>query len=215
MQEYLPVPEPEEEEILNKRFLIICEGANTEKYYFEAFPVPSKVVEVFGGFGGGKVYLVNEAIKRAALPEYQGYEVWCVFDYDIKHDNERQSDDYNKAIITAEQHGFMVAFSNDAFELWLLLHYQYITNQHHRAEYYEMLTERWADFLNGQSYEKVGKSIFLCKSLYKKLEPDQPMAIKLAKRLHQAHFITTKYHEKNPCTTVYTLVEELNKYKLK
>ena len=45
------------------RFLLVCEGANTEPFYFKAFPGPTKTVEVVGGFGAGKMYLVNEAKK--------------------------------------------------------------------------------------------------------------------------------------------------------
>jgi len=39
----------EEKLVPNKTFLIICEGENTEPYYFSSFPVPSKTVLIHGG----------------------------------------------------------------------------------------------------------------------------------------------------------------------
>lgn len=42
-------PYKEESITINKKFLIICEGKNTEPEYFKAFPVPTSIIEVHGG----------------------------------------------------------------------------------------------------------------------------------------------------------------------
>jgi len=202
----------EEEKIEpKKRFLIVCEGANTEKYYFEAFPVPSKDVKVIGGFGGGKMYLVQKALEIAQRPEYQGYEVWCVFDFDVKHSNLMQKADFDNAINTAHKSGCRVAFSNDCFELWFLLHYKYIQNQHHRQEYFKMLSIIWSKELRGRKYEEFGKRANGCSDIYHWVLPYQERAINLAKRLYD-HKTNLPFHQMNPCTTVYQLVQELNNY---
>jgi hypothetical protein len=66
-----------------KRFLIICEGENTEPYYFKSFPVLTAEVEAFG-IGRSKTSLVEQAIdcvsQEAHDPER---EVWIVFDMDF------------------------------------------------------------------------------------------------------------------------------------
>lgn len=191
-----------------KLFLIVCEGENTEPCYFRSFPVPTKTVEVVGGHGGGKIYLVDEAKRLSELEKYCGYEVWCVFDYDVKPGNPHQPEDFDNAITNAEQYGFKIAFSNDCFELWFLLHYDFIQNQHHRTEYYDKLTNKWG---LSQSYESIGKELGFCKNLYSLLLPKQDIAIKAAKKLYADLNDGRPYHEMNPCTTVHLLVEELNK----
>ncbi len=195
-----------------KKFLLVCEGANTEKYYFEAFPVATKTVEVLGGYGGSKMYLVDKAKAFADDEKYAGYEVWCVFDFDVKYGHPNQKQDYDNAIAEALRVGFRVAFSNDCFELWFLLHDRLINGQHHRTEYYEMLTDLWRAHLNNHSYESSGKEASACEGLYKRLESSQSQAINFAKRLHSQQAAGIPYHQMNPCTTVYELVEELNKY---
>lgn len=169
-------------------------------------------MKVVGGFGGGKVYLVRKAIEIAQSPEYKGYEVWCVFDYDVKLSNLKQKSDFNDAINMAHQSGFHVAFSNDCFELWFVLHFKYIQNQHHRQEYFNMLSDLWQDRLNAQKYEDFGKTVNGCQHIYKWLLPSQDQAISAAKRLHDEKNDGSPFHQMNPCTTVYLLVSELNKY---
>lgn len=71
--------------------------------------------------------------------------------------------------------------------------------------YYEKLSER-LDF----NYEKKGKEIAFCTQLYAILEARKPIAIKMAKKLHQK-MKHLPFHLQNPCTTVFLLVEELDK----
>lgn len=63
------------------------------------------------------VAIVKYAETLSKLEEYQAYEVWCVFDFDIDLNIENQKQDYNLAIEKALKLGFNVAYSNDAFEL--------------------------------------------------------------------------------------------------
>lgn len=68
---------------INKTFLIICEGKNTEPSYFRSFPVPSNTVVILGG-RNSKNALVDYALTMRNSEIYSGREVWCVFDYDIQ-----------------------------------------------------------------------------------------------------------------------------------
>lgn len=178
------------------KFLIVCEGQKTEVLYFEAFPVSTEpdVVEVIvHGTGFNTVSLVNEAIRLCNQANYD--QVWCVFDRDsfpIEH--------FNSAIALARNNDMFVAYSNEAFELWYLLHYGYYHTAITRASYCERLST-----LMQKDYKKNSKT------LYQDLLHLQSNALKFAKKLLDSY----KPHDPvkdNPCTTVHLLVLELNKY---
>jgi hypothetical protein len=106
---------------VRQRFLTVCEGSQTEPNYFRAFQVPGCVVQVTGTTQRG-VGLIKEAIRRRNDDEYD--QVWCVFDRD-----HLQSQQILDAFQLANQNNIQIAFSNQAFELWYLLHFNY----HHTA----------------------------------------------------------------------------------
>lgn len=192
-----------------KSFLIVCEG-ETEEFYFKSFPVPTAIVKPIAA-GMSNIQLVEYAENLSKLEEYKGYEVWCVFDFDIDLTKENQKQDYDFAIEYAKKQGFKVAYSNDAFELWYVLHYKDIASgELHRDVYFDFLGKKW-----DINYRKHGKSIEFAKTVYQKLENDkeasQSEAIKRAKRLLETQK-NEPYSEQNPCTKVFELVEELNKY---
>lgn len=192
-----------------KVFLIICEGQNTEPEYFKSFPLVTARVESYGT-GSSRTKLVEQVIE-IKKSEDKDKEVWVVFDMDIQRDNEvRLKVDFDNAIQLAELNGIKVAYVNDAFELWFLLHYMYFDNEWTRHEYYQKLSDLW-----GLNYEKSGKNLTFCKSIYRHLQNDesasQEEAIRRAHRLLSSQE-DRKYFERNPCTTIHILVEELNSY---
>lgn len=193
-----------------KRFLIVCEGQNTEPEYFKSFPLPVTSMNCFG-LGASKTKLVEMVIDLKKEVEHQQKEIWVVFDMDIQRENaDKIKADYENAIALAESENIKVAYSNDAFELWFLLHYQYFDNQWTRYEYYDKLGKLWSC-----NYEKVGKELSFAATIYKRLKEDgnadQIQAISRAEKLLENQK-GLKYAEKNPSTNVHTLVEELNKH---
>ena len=60
---------------------------------------------------------------------------WVVFDKD-----NTQNQTFNESIDLARRNGFQVAYSNQAFELWFLLHFDYISGPLHRNHYAARLT---------------------------------------------------------------------------
>ena len=50
-------------------------------------------------------------------------EVWCVFDMDVQN-SDKDFANFDNSIDRAKSLGYNVAYSNDCFELWLLLHYK-------------------------------------------------------------------------------------------
>ena len=190
----------------NKTILIVGEG-QSEKLYFESFPVLTLTVEAIDLRGQSKLKLIEitEDIISKSKKKYD--EIWCVFDMDIK-EGEKEFADFDNAIKSGKSKGFNIAYSNDAFELWFFLHYHFTDQANHRKFYYKTLGDLW-----NCNYEKFGKSYEFCQNLYKRLESDnnasQAEAISRATKLYESQS-QLDYHKQNPVTLVYKLVEFLN-----
>lgn len=147
--------------------------------------------------------LVNHAI--ASVPVYKkknpniDYEVWIVFDKDSF-----PAQDFNNAITTAQANGFYSGHTNEAFELWYLLHFEFYHTGISRTQYSKLLT----GYL-GQKYKKNDKSIY---KLLDTLETsDEKLAIKRAEELESLQSAKTPANS-NPVTNVHKLIIELNKF---
>lgn len=173
---------------LRQRFLIVCEGEKTEPNYFYGFRV-YKIIKVCG-LGYNTVSLVKEAMKLSQENDYD--QVWCVFDRDSF-----SVEQFNEAIELASNNNIKVAYSNEAFELWYLLHFNYYDTAISRNEYCTKLSK-----LLQREYKKNDDN------MYRELEPLQSTAIQNASTLLKQYdpLIPAKA---NPSTTVHLLVEAL------
>jgi len=135
-------------------------------------------------------------------------EVWCVFDMDYEPDMNHQYEDFDNAIHSAHKAGYKCAYSNDAFKLWFILHYQFIDQEQVRTFFFKTLSNYW-----DINYEKSGKKRLFALSIYGRLSDDvradQNFAIEIANKLFESQKQKI-YHLQNPVTTVYLLVKELN-----
>ena len=190
----------------NKTILIVGEG-QSEKLYFESFPVLTLTVEAIDLGGQSKLKLIEMTESIIANGKKKYDEIWCVFDMDIKQ-GEKELADFDNAIISGKAKGYNIAYSNDAFELWFYLHYNFTDQANHRKFYYKTLGDLWSC-----NYEKIGKSYEFCQNLYARLESDkrasQEEAIKRADKLFKSQS-QLNYHKQNPVTLVYELVKFLN-----
>ena len=173
-------------------FLIVCEGSKTEPNYFQGFRVPELVVDVKSP-GNSPRKLVNEALELREQGEYD--QVWCVFDRD-----DCDIGDFNGAIQRAESQGVRVAYSNQAFELWFLLHFHFYNTPMRRADYVEKLSE-----LLASPYRKNDPHV------YEQLHWRQPTALGNAERLI-SQYSPPNPGTDDPSTTVHRLVKELNRF---
>ena len=107
------------------------------------------------------------------------------------------------AACVAEKNGFEVAYSNQAFEFWFLLHFNLYQGALHRSRYEKMLST-----LLGFAYtKKSGVSSKMFKALFLK----QEQAINHAKTIMK-QFDGNNPAQQESSTTVYRLVEELNNF---
>ena len=105
--------------------------------------------------------------------------------------------------IGSKKNGFKVAYSNQAFEYWFLLHFNLYKGALHRNSYANMLSR-----LSGIPYSKTEGFGAI---MYNRLLHLQPQAIK------NAAAVLAEMSHGNPAmeessTTVHLLVEELNKF---
>lgn len=194
-----------EEISINKTILIVCEG-QTEELYFKSFQVLGVRVDAVNLGGQSKLKLVEST--EIIQSDEKRDEVWCVFDMDVRR-GEAEFSDFDNAIERAKNLGFNVAYSNDAFELWFYLHFEYTDAENHRTFYYQELGKRF-----GLNYEKDGKRFDFCQKVYGILESheqsSQAKAIERARKLYE-EISDLPYHQQNPVTKVFELVEELNR----
>ena len=200
-----------EVEETKKTILIVGEG-QTEKLYFESFPVLTLTVKAIDLKGQSKLKLIESTTSIIENSSVDYDEIWCVFDMDFK-DGEKEFSDFDNAIAKGRYLGYNVAYSNDSFELWFYLHFNYTEQKHHRSFYYESLGNQW-----NLNYEKDGKTYKFCKEIYSNLENDdsasQEKALERAEKLFHSQS-ELPFHEQNPVTLVYELVNYLNANKRK
>jgi hypothetical protein len=181
------------------KILVVCEGQKTEPNYFNAFPVDKEVVVLeVSGSGANTDTLVLEAgsLRQAAIDRKQPYnQVWCVFDRDAF-----PPDRTNRAFDLASQRKIRIAFSNQSFELWYVLHFNFHDTPQTRQRYVEMLS-RYME----RTYQKNDTE------MYAALLSRQPVAIRNAKTL-LGRYCPPRPEQDDPSTTVHLLVEELNRF---
>jgi hypothetical protein len=198
---------------LRKYFLIVCEGTETEPNYFRQFKkkLPIGVVDCIEIEGEGKNTLslmemaAQHRTRKEAVMNGRKFDfTWAVFDKD-----DFPSEHFDNAINKGAQmqRAIHCAWSNEAFELWYLLHLEFINAPMSRNGYKSRI-EKWLTERMGQPflYEKNRADLYDILQRY----GDENMAIQRAIRL-EASFQDKKFSTHNPCTTVYRLVQALQK----
>ena len=115
-------------------FLIVCEDGKTEPYYFDVFKrhIPNETIflKTVGTGKSSKGVVEQAVIEKKKLSELSNKnvdEVWTVFDKDDADLVPANLERFNEAFKIAKEENISVAFSNEVFELWLLLHFKNVT----------------------------------------------------------------------------------------
>lgn len=205
-------------EIAPFRYLIVCEGKKTEPNYFKGIKklINSKygdkiVVEdikvdriEIDGTGRNTQDLVKYALKKRKNAEIPYGHVWCVFDKDSFTEEQ-----FNNAISQCNDNDIEVAWSNEAIELWFLLHFEYLNTGINRTQYIIKLNQYFkANCINNGKYEKNLENIYEILVEYGDIE----VAVKNAKNLHKKYNELDSPSKRNPSTHVFALVEDLFEY---
>lgn len=193
-------------------FLIVCEGIKTEPLYFEAFKadLPKGVLDntsvEIEGKGKNTLSLIEDVIEirkrreKAMGREYD--QVWAVFDCDSF-----PAQNFNNAIFKARDAvpEIHCAWSNEAFELWYLLHFEFFQDAASRHQYQARL-----DQVISRRMGKIFKYLKNDRGMYALLKNygNRKRAIEWATALEK-HHTGENFADHNPCTKVYQLVQEL------
>ena len=158
-------------------------------------------VEIIGE-GDNTVNIVRKAHflnvqrnRNILLPNYD--EVWAIYDKDDFPDER-----FHEAIFLCEEYNINSGHSNQSFELWYVLHFQFLQSALHRSDYVKILSK----ILEFKYVKNDSKIVDLINS-----KGDVRQAIKWATELDKLHDETS---ESNSCpsTKVYKLVESLLEY---
>jgi len=220
-------------------FVIFCEDSVSEPVYFNYFETNKIKVNCIKNQKSMMKNVINAIhhCETTGLLTHEngehcmleGTQVWCVFDRDKEETEEKiQKGDieFNASIDTAERKGLNIAWSNDSFELWVLLHFQEVeTTDINRQLYYDKLTEIFRQLPNpnedlqkilvhqSYSYKRDFKSENNFRNVVRnEIIKNTKEAIERAKTLESKYQNNSlQNHQKSPITLVYKLVEELIK----
>ncbi|MDD2698971.1 MAG: RloB family protein [Arcobacteraceae bacterium] len=147
---------------------------------------------------------------------YKNFEhKWIVIDRDIERVNGggHNKEDFNNALSNAKRLQVDVAYCNDSFELWYLLHFDYRDTGIFRDEILKEVIKK----LKAKDTHKFTnldtqtiKQANYTKLLFEELLELQPTAIHNSKKLLSSYGTTHNPQIDNPSTTVHLLVEVLN-----
>ncbi len=159
--------------------------------------------------------LVNHKCKFSGKTYKDFRHRWIIID----RDNERvnggghSAEDFNSTLTQAERLKVEVAYSNDAFELWYLLHFHYVDSAIARDELLTKVIEK-LKAQNASKFAELDKDTIkqadFTKLIFEELQALQETAMKNAEKLFTFHGSTHNPESDNPSTTVYKLVELLN-----
>ena len=144
---------------------------------------------------------------------------WIVID----RDSERVSggghnkEDFNNALKNAQSSrsnlNIEVAYSNDSFELWYLLHFEYRNTTISRDEIIKQVIKRLKE-IEPYKFSKLNKNNMkqesYTKSIFETLKPLQSVAIRNAKKLLESYEDSHNPEKDNPYTRVHVLISILN-----
>lgn len=136
---------------------------------------------------------------------------WIVIDRDKGGHTPK---DFNEALLMAKNSNIEVAYSNDSFELWYLLHFNYINTPMTRVDILSKLIILLKE-LDPKEFSKLNKVNIKNEKytniIFDTLLDKQQKAITKATKLLKSYNPNHNPEKDNPSTTVHLLVEVLNK----
>lgn len=189
-------------------FVIITNGKKSEQNYFNLLKSCKSIYEV-------KVIFKNAAptglVHDAAQYTMDANQVWCVFDID----NTYSENQLIPAMTEAKRNNIKIAYSNAAFEVWLISHFRKCDKYLNTTQLIDILNE----YLKSQgckfTYDKSDAD-----TLKKYFIPNYNTAINNAKIVYQTRVKEFREQfnkitefpvwEWNSSTTIFKLIEALH-----
>lgn len=189
------------------KFTIITNGRESEKNYFEAVRRAKRsIFDIAVEFDNADpISLVQRAMRKKQTSN----QVWIVFDKD-----EFLSEAIYEAMKTARRNGIGVAFSNAAFEVWLIDHFKEFSVEKTADELLSILDSALKGHGYTKGYQKndadLVKKEFVPRIDTAVLNADVSLQKRIAEHNKQKPSDRNyPYCDWNSCTTVHKLVEAL------
>lgn len=189
-----------------RRFILLCEGKNTEPEYFKALKrIRASTlirIEIVPGVGV-PMTIAEMAVERAKLEGIgkkvgrkknsfeKKDEIWAIFDRD-------EHPQFEDAVNKCEKNGIEVGRSNPCFELWLILHEQDYDQYLDRHQIQKKLSELVPE------YDRRGTKTPNCDEIVTRVEIAEQRSEKQLKRREEE-----KAPYGNPSTTVGLLTQAI------
>lgn len=194
-------------------YLITSEGTKTEPNYFTSlrkeliengrFSLNYEEIEIQGK-KKATVKLIKKTIGTRDCSGKKYDRVWAVFDKD-------SFTDFDEAIKLGNDNNINCAWSNESFELWLLLHFTDVDSSLGRKEYNEKLEEIILEHMKKTdpqatfSYSKGNPDLYKLVNKY----GNEAAASDRAKKLISTYSSDVPFSNQKPCTRVFELINEL------
>lgn len=190
------------------KFYILTNGRETEKNYFDLIKSKKSIFDV-------KVEYQNsnpvQLVRYASQYLQEANQVWCVFDID----NNFNDGTLIQAIKLAEETGVQIAYSNIAFEVWLLSHYQKVESSYDNTRLIRQMDKLLRDELRlNRDYDKSDKELlkrYFLPRLDEAIVNSKVIYQRKVKQHEQEYLGNKNYHiwEWNSSTNVFLLIEAL------
>lgn len=185
-----------------RKIYLICTEGKTEANYFSNYKSSTGPVVIPLDKSDSKKSLVKKTIEEKKNKILKGEfnekldEAWVVLDRDANLQNKQDKTHFIQALELAKKNNINVAYSNDSFELWFLLHFQDLWAAKYRDQLCKMLTMH-----RGKKYAKPD-------NIYSEIKHLRSIAIERAIKLLTSG---AKPEDANPSTAVHLLVGKLLK----
>ena len=199
------------ERFVKLTFLIATEGTQTEPNYFKALKTELEKSNRFNieisieGKGKSTTALVGKVHRQIEFNNQEFDRVWVVFDRD-------EFPDFDEAIQQAAKHNINCAWSNESFELWLLLHFKDVSTSTNRKDLCDLLETAIRNELHKTApnafydYSKSDKEIY---EHVTKLGSETDALARVDALKNKFKESNVAPSAQNPCTHVDELVFEL------
>lgn len=194
----------------SETWLFVCEGIKTEPNYItslinyaNSITDESPLMVKIEGVGKNTETLIKSVedffecaerfnSQKVGIPYAKTF---VLFDKDSFTKNQ-----FNNAILMAEHHGYIPIWSNECFELWYILHFEYCISNNGREAYFSRLSN-----LLNIKYDKADDVFSLIHSPEKLKN-----AMCFSKKLNDASYSKKTASERVPCTQMFRVIDEIN-----
>jgi len=145
--------------------------------------------------------------KKKNISNKDKDQVWCIFDVDDFYEKDKSG--MIGAIKKAHKNNIKIAYTNECFELWIILHFELLTSPIKRGKDMEIKIQKLFKKYKLGTFKKNQKVFSLLQSY-------QNLAISNSKKLSPASYDKIGWNkvlsgEGNPSSNIHMLIEEINK----